>query len=138
MSRKVGAFYDRLSQIDGGPRTDRLAAVARRRVADIDARLGDLAAADAAYTDASGQLRQLAADDATWTEAGREAAVSATDHGHLLRTLDRPDDAGRQHAAASAGFRTRTAAGSDLRTFVAGGSPSSSRRPGGVARDACR
>lgn len=66
MSRKVGAFYDRLSQIDGGPRTDRLAAaVARRRVADIDARLGDLAAADAAYTDASGQLRQLAADDAT-------------------------------------------------------------------------
>ena len=111
--RKAQAHYDRLAQIAGGPRTDRLAAaVARRRVADIDARLGDLAAADAAYTAAGEQLRQLVDEDGGWTEAVREAAICATDHGNLLRTLDRPNDAGRQYAAAAAGFRTLADAGS--------------------------
>jgi hypothetical protein len=107
---KAQAHYDRLAATDGGTRADRLAAaVARRRVADIDARLGR--PAEAGYADAADRLRRLVDDEPGWADATREMAVTAADLGLLLADAGRRDEAGRQYAAAADEFRRLAEAG---------------------------
>ena len=112
---KAQAHYDRLAATPGGTRVDQLAAaVARRRVADIDAKLGRDAEADLGYADAAERFRRLAAANPDWADAGREAAVTAADRGTWLAAHDRLADAAREYAFAAAGFG-RLAAANDLR-----------------------
>ena len=106
--------YERLRATGRGGREDRLAAaVALRRVADIDARLGKPNESEAAYAEAAERLARLTREYPAWPEAIREAAICSTDRGNLFRSRDRFDDAGREYAAAAEGFRTLVDGGSD-------------------------
>lgn len=103
---KALAYYERLSSEPDSTWEDRLtAATARRRVAEINLRLGSTDKALTNYDECRKQLSDLRAERPASAEALRESAIVASDRGNLLRWLDRSDDAGQSYKAAADDFR---------------------------------
>ncbi len=110
---KALRHYERRADDPAATRDDRLAAAkARRRVADISARLGKDVEAEAAYTEAFTRLHALAAEAPESREVARELGICANDRGNLSRALGRLEDAGRDYQLAAERFRTLVEAGS--------------------------
>jgi tetratricopeptide (TPR) repeat protein len=96
--QKALDHYERQAAAGGADADGRRAAAnARRRVADIEARFGRAAEAEAAYTAALGQLRALTDEHPDRAEPRRDLAACANNRGALLRAAGR-------HAAAAADF----------------------------------